>query len=51
MAMENMEEMARAMGDDLSTKQQMGYLDDRGAGPTEADRANTSAKEAAGSEG
>ena len=50
MAMENMEEMARAMGDDLSTKQQMGYLDERGPGPTEADRRTTSTKEEAGAD-
>ena len=47
MAMESMEEMARAMGDDLSTKQQMGYLDERGAGPTAAERASSSTKEEA----
>lgn len=49
--MESMEEMARAMGDDLSTKQQIGYLDERGAGPTEAERASSSTKEEAGSAG
>ena len=42
LAMESMEDMARAMGDDLATKQQMGYLDERGPGPGPEDEARAS---------
>ena len=33
-AMESVEDMTRAMGEDLATRQQMGYLDERGPGPS-----------------